>query len=187
MGMLDGEPGRGAEVLFETERLVLRRFTPGDVELLVELDSDPEVMRHINGGPPTSREQVQGDIIPRWMAMYAAGLGRGFWAACAREDGRFLGWFHLKQGYYWPDELEVGYRLRRAEWGKGVASEGTCGLIAHAFETLGERRVIACTLVANVGSRRVMEKCGMVFEREFVEQRFPGADKRAVKYVIDQT
>ena len=52
------------QVFLETERLVLRRFTADDVDLLVELDSDPEVLRYVTGGPPTPREEIEGDILP---------------------------------------------------------------------------------------------------------------------------
>ena len=52
------------EIFLETERLILRRFTPDDVDLLVELDSDPDVMRYINGGRPTPQEEIETDILP---------------------------------------------------------------------------------------------------------------------------
>jgi RimJ/RimL family protein N-acetyltransferase len=55
-------------VFLETDRLLLRRFTEANVDNLVELDSDPEVMRFINGGRPTSREEVRNDILPAFLA-----------------------------------------------------------------------------------------------------------------------
>ena len=55
-------------VLLETDRLTLRQFTPGDVELLVELDSDPEVMRYLSGGAPTSRDAIASRILPSFIA-----------------------------------------------------------------------------------------------------------------------
>ena len=167
-----------------TERLEFRRFTPEDAELLVELDSDPEVMRYLTEGRPTPREVVVNEVMPRVIGMYDRLPGRGVFAAFT--EGRFVGWFHLKPGHYWPEELELGYRLRREYWGKGLATEGSRGLIDFSFGALNEACVIATTLRVNLASRRVMEKVGMRFERAFTEERWPGADKGAVKYRIDR-
>ena len=68
------------QVFLETEGLVLRRFTDDDVENLVELDSDPEVMRFINGGRPTARDEVENEILPAFLDYYVRFAGHGFWA-----------------------------------------------------------------------------------------------------------
>ena len=161
---------------------------PSDLDALVELDSDPEVMRWINGGRPTGREAWETTILPRWLAMNAASPGRGWLVAVERSAPHaFVGWFHLKPGHCWPDELELGYRLRRVVWGRGLATEGSRALLAHAFERLGEAKVIATTMVHNIASRRVMEKVGMRAECEFDEERWTGGgSNRAVKFGIER-
>lgn len=167
-----------------TGRLRFRRFTRADIDLLVDLDSDPEVMRWLTGGKPSTREYYE-QAMPRILATYETGPSRGTFAAEEMGGdgwGRFVGWFHLKDAYHWPGELELGYRLRRSAWGRGLATEGSVGLIRHALEDLGEPVVVAGTMRGNAGSQRVMGKAGMVFEREFVEDRWEGEDKRAVKY-----
>lgn len=172
-------------VVYRTERLVLRRFTTEDVDALVELDSDPQVMRFITDGAPTPREQVVAEILPRFLSFDSAPdahRGIGYFAACERATGEFIGWFTLKPGYFWPDELELGYRLRRAVWGRGLATEGTLALVAHTFDVLGESKVIATTMRENLASQRVMVKAGMQLECEFLEARWPGQDKRALKF-----
>jgi RimJ/RimL family protein N-acetyltransferase len=170
----------------DTARLAWRRFTPADIDLLVELDSDPEVMRFLNGGLPSTRAFYADDVFPRWAAMEAKLPGQGFFAAFHRTaPGRpFVGWFHLRPAHHWPGELELGYRLRREFWGDGLATEGSRALIAYAFTRLDAPLVVAATLLANTGSRRVMEKAGMSFVGEFVEDRWSGPDKRAVKYAV---
>ncbi|HLK26090.1 MAG TPA: GNAT family N-acetyltransferase, partial [Caulobacteraceae bacterium] len=60
-----------------------------------------------------------------------------------------------------------GYRLRKAFWGRGYASEGARALIDRAFRDHGARRVFACTYAENLASRGVMEKCGMRFVRAY--------------------
>src|SRR4029453_12755898 len=156
------------DVFLETERLVLRRFTDADLELLVELDGDPEVMRYITGGRPTSREELRDEVLPAFLRYYQRFPGDGFWAAVEKDGGQFLGWFHLlPPAGAGPDEPELGYRLRRSAWGKGYATEGSRALIRAAFTELGARRVYAETMVVNRGSRRVMEKAGLRLVRTF--------------------
>src|SRR5688500_3503850 len=106
-------------VFLETERLVLRTFTMDDVDNLVDLDEDPDVMRFINGGRPTPRDEIESKIVPRFIAYYGDGLRYGFWAAIEKSSGDFLGWFHFRprEGTS-PDQPELGYRLRQSAWGK---------------------------------------------------------------------
>jgi RimJ/RimL family protein N-acetyltransferase len=156
------------QVYLETARVTLRRFTADDLEALVELDSDPAVMRYL-GGEPTAREELRDVILPHWLAYYERGERYGFWAAEARESGEFLGWFHLRPLPSRGDGVpELGYRLRRAAWGQGYGTEVARALVDRAFHEFGAPRVFASTDVANVGSRRVMEKCGMTVVRHFV-------------------
>ena len=175
-------------VYLETERLTLRRFTPDDLDALVALDSDPAVMRYINGGRPTTVEEMRDDYLPWWLAYYDRGDAWGFWAAIERETGAFLGWFHLRPNAGDPpDEPELGYRLIQTAWGRGLATEGSIALIDKAFEELGARRVYATTMTVNTGSRRVMEKAGMRFVRTFTmpwPDRIEGDELGDVEYAI---
>jgi RimJ/RimL family protein N-acetyltransferase len=68
-----------------TERLVLRRFTADDVDLLVEIDSDPEVMHYVTGGLTTSREEIADDVLPAFLSYYERYDRFGFWAALDRS------------------------------------------------------------------------------------------------------
>jgi RimJ/RimL family protein N-acetyltransferase len=173
-------------VFLETGRLRLRRFAPGDADRLYELDSDPEVMRYINGGQPTPRAEVSDDLLPFLLACYDRFPGGlGYWAAEARSTGDFLGWFQFRPV---PEAgVELGYRLRRAAWHAGYATEGSRALVRKGFAELGADRVFASTMAANVASRRVMEKCGLVFERTFATDRVPapdGSPQDAVEYAL---
>ena len=176
-------------IVLETARLRLRRFTPADLDRLVELDSDPQVMRYITFGVPASRERYEQDILPYWFEFYESMPLLGFWAAEMRDDGAFVGWFHLRPDRFDDGEQELGYRLRRPAWGLGLATEGGRAVIAHGFEKVGAAKISARTLAANFGSRRVMQKCGLCFERDFVYPQDvsagrPEAECAAVKYSI---
>ncbi|MFG1925450.1 GNAT family N-acetyltransferase [Cryptosporangium sp. NPDC048952] len=151
------------DAYLDTERLVLRRLTADDADLLIELDSDPAVMRYLTGGEPTAPEDVRERQLPGVLAGYEKWGGKfGVFAAQDKELGAFVGWFLLRPEQGGPlDEVELGYRLRRAEWGKGYATEGSKALVDKAFTELGVRMVWADTMAVNEGSRKVMEKVGM--------------------------
>ncbi len=176
------------QVFLETERLVLRRFTEADVENLFDLDGDSEVTRFLTGGKPTPRDVIRNETLPRFLHYYERFEGFGFWAAIEKSTGEFLGWFHFRpQEGSDPDEVELGYRLRRSTWGKGYATEGSRALIRKGFTELGVRRVVASTMAVNVASRRVMEKAGLTLERTFHESwadSIEGAEHGEVEYAL---
>jgi RimJ/RimL family protein N-acetyltransferase len=155
-------------IFLETERLILRRFTEDDVDNLVDLDSDPAVMRFISGGPATPRQEIERDYIPAYLDYYQRYDGYGFWVAIEKLTGAFLGWFHFRPYEGAPvDQPELGYRLRRSAWGNGYATEGSRALIRKGFTELGVQRVVAFTYGEHSASRRVMEKAGMRLVRTF--------------------
>jgi len=178
-------------IFLETERLILRRFTEADVDLLVGLDADPEVMRFLTGGRSTPGAEIEHDLLPAIVSSYDRYAGYGRWAAIEKATGDFLGWFHLRpKSDGPPDEPWLGYRLRRAAWGQGYATEGSRALIRKGFVDLGARLVLATTMAVNTASRRVMEKAGLTLVRTF-HQEWPdaiaGNEYGDVVYALDKT
>jgi RimJ/RimL family protein N-acetyltransferase len=175
--------------ILKTRRLYLREFQLEDVHLLHELDSDPEVMRFITKGVPTPLEQIQKVILPRILSYYTRIPSQGCWAAHLVATEEFIGWFHLRIDKLEPEEMELGYRLKRNYWGQGLATEGSIALLNKAFGDWGHTSVCARTLIGNLASRRVMEKCRLIFQGEFFygQDTCPGwseDERRAVKYGI---
>jgi RimJ/RimL family protein N-acetyltransferase len=148
----------GQVYLLETPRLALRSLSVDDVDDLLALDADPEVMRYINGGRPTPRAEMV-EIVQQ-------SLGHR-WVAVERATREFVGWFALRPSDPKREERELGYRLVRRAWGNGYATEGSQALVAVAFTRLGARRVWGQTMAVNIGSRRVMERCGLRYVRTF--------------------
>jgi RimJ/RimL family protein N-acetyltransferase len=178
------------QVFLETERLVLRRFTTSDVDNLAGLDADPDVMRFVNGGIPTSRDEIENEFLPAFLGYYQRYQGYGFWAAIERSTGDFLGWFHFRpRDGTVPGHVELGYRLRKSAWGKGYATEGSRALIRKGFTEFGVQRVTAEAMAANMASRRVMEKAGLALVRTF-HQPCPGAtgshELEVVEYALQK-
>jgi RimJ/RimL family protein N-acetyltransferase len=163
----------------ETARLTLRPIATSDVDLLVALDSDPEVMRFISGGKPTSRAEAE-RILQR-------SLGHR-WLGFERETGDFVGWFGIRPST--ASSRELGYRLRREAWGKGLATEGARAVIAVAFTQPGVDRVRAETMAVNIASRAVMERCGLRFVRAFHlewDEPIAGTEHGEVEYEITKS
>jgi RimJ/RimL family protein N-acetyltransferase len=160
-----------------TERVRLRQPEESDAEFLLELDSDPEVMRFLTGGRASTPEEVEATIarIVDYRERFSERLG--VFMAEERSTGGFMGWFHLR-----PDkndlgnlrDLELGYRLKRACWGRGIASEVSRALIDRAFTFPETESVFAKALVGNAASRRVMEKLGLRYLSEGLEPGHEG-------------
>lgn len=142
-----------------TLRLDLRQVTPADRSQLVALEADPDVMRFLNGGKPVPEEGcTDADFLtPR-------GTEPEVLVAHERASGRFIGWFALFDDGQIDglNTAELGYRLHRAQWGQGFASEGVCALVIDAFDRLGCDRIRAQTMSVNLGSCRVLEKAGFL-------------------------
>jgi RimJ/RimL family protein N-acetyltransferase len=146
--------------ILETQRLVFRPFTPDDFDLLLELHSDPEVQRYIGGmfGAPGVRERL--DHYVRDQAAY----GFSKWKAYLR-DGTFVG----RAGCSTDEDLggvELGYTFARPFWGMGLASEAAQGVVDWMWANTDLPAIGAFAVTENWPSRRVLEKIGMVFERE---------------------
>ncbi|MFF3326663.1 GNAT family N-acetyltransferase [Streptomyces sp. NPDC002889] len=173
-------------VFLETSRLTLRAFTDADVDHVLELHNDPEVMHYINGGSPTSRETFLREVLARFVHDRPCVGGRAFWIAQERDTGSFLGWFEFRPTADDSCEtVELGYRLNRAAWGRGLATEGARALIRKGFTELGVLRVTAYTMTVNVRSRRVMEKAGLRHVRTFFEEwphKIDGSEHGDVEY-----
>ncbi len=171
----------------ESQRLRFRPFLASDAARLQELDGDPEVMRYVGHGLG-SLEAYQQQIDQVFRPQETARTGLGFWAAEERVSGQFIGWFHLRpaEGFqyadiagYAPGEVDLGFRLRRAIWGQGYATEGAGYLVEQGFAHRGITRVVACVMVSNQGSIRVLEKLGFHRESEFT---LPVFQDRVVRY-----
>jgi len=174
-------------IYLETPRIQLRQLTQNDAQQLFELDSDPAVMQYLTGGVPHAMSFIVEKSLPHYLSFYERFEAFGFWAAIERSSNAFMGWFHFKPYCEALDEIELGYRLKRVFWGRGYATEGSLALVDKGFGELGVKRIVATTMSVNRRSRRVMEKAGLRFEREFVypSDPFPGwraEDCLEVKY-----
>ncbi|HXT68436.1 MAG TPA: GNAT family N-acetyltransferase [Vicinamibacterales bacterium] len=142
----------------ETDRLGLRRFTPGDREWLVALYADPSVTRYL-GGTQTA-EAVDRMLAARILDYYDANPGLGIWMTVERATGQSIG-FHLLNNIQGETIIQVGFVLLEAAWGKGYGTEMATAVLHHGFVTLGLPRIVGMASLRNLASQRVLEKIGL--------------------------
>lgn len=147
-----------------TERLELRpwRDEPGDLDAYAALCADPDVMRFIGDGNPLTRPQAAAQLSR--FADHWRQHGFGLRAAVLRDSGEiagFVGVARAGQPGVRPGDVEIGWRLARRHWGRGLATEGALAVRDHAFAQLRRARLVAFVRPANEGSIAVMRKLGM--------------------------
>ncbi len=144
----------------ETERLLLRKLRPDDLDDVAALFADRDVVRYVGNGQPAGRDEAERalhSILQRWQEQ-----GYGRWAISDRTTAEFLGIGGFRSLLGTP---EIVYHLAKAHWGKGYATELGRAALRFGFEDCGFDRIVAIAKPQNIASIRVMEKLGMQFEK----------------------
>lgn len=142
--------------VFETDRFLLRELHPDDAAEMYALNADPEVVRYTGNGPFTSVEEAR-SFLESYDAYRVQRMGR--WVIIAKDGGAWLGWCGLKRDPH--GEVDLGYRLHRRFWGRGVATEAGAGSLEYGFGPLGLDRIVGRVLPENHASHGVLKKLGM--------------------------
>ncbi len=141
-----------------TERLLLRDWRDADREPFAALNADPAVAEFLS----TPLARAESDAFVDRILEHWREDGFGLFAVERLADGRFLGFVGTTTLAWAPDPVpEIGWRLAREGWGRGFATEAAREAMRFAFEDAGIEELVSYTTVANVRSRRVMEKLGM--------------------------
>ena len=144
-----------------TERLVLRGWRESDLRPLAAINRDPAVMRHVGGPIPKAESDL---VIGRFLQKWREDPRFGWWAVELREAGETIGFIGLAAPDFTEPPgpcVEIGWRLARTAWGRGLASEGARAALAHGFAA-GLDEVVSFTVPGNARSRAVMERIGML-------------------------
>lgn len=152
--------------ILDTPRLMLRWITPEDSQSMYQLNEDWEVLKFTGDKRFNSPEDsiafftaYQKNTYDRW--------GYGRFTTIEKESGNIIGWCGLK---YHPeeDEVDLGFRFHRKFWNKGYGTESSMACLDYGRDTLKLKRVVANAMPQNIGSIRVLEKCGFAFEKKIV-------------------
>jgi len=153
--------------MLTSERLRIRPLTDEDLEDLLYLDSDPVVMKYINGGKVSTRQDYEDIYLPRQRSYSNHAQGWGLWH-CALHDGTFIGWLLSRPMNFFNDnrddsDIEIGWRFVRSAWGQGYATEGAKALMAHLETITGVERLTMLVDPENSASINVGRKLGMTY------------------------
>jgi len=156
----------------DTDRLCYRLMDSNDADLLFELDQDPEVMRFLSDGIPTSREEIDEYFLPRVDRFTDPATGCGLWEVADKQSGDYLGWILVRQygfdtHYHSPENIELGWRLKRHCWEQGITTEAAKAIIDVLRPNPAIATFSAQADPENLGSIGVMKKLGM----EYVDDR----------------
>jgi RimJ/RimL family protein N-acetyltransferase len=150
-----------------TARLLLRQWRDSDLAPFAALNADPEVMQYM----PRCLERSESDALVGRYRERIAERGWDLWALERRDDGSFVGALGLAVATFpapFTPCVEIAWRLARAQWGQGLATEAAGAVLRFGFQTLALEEVLAFTVPENRRSRAVMARLGM--------HRDPGED-----------
>jgi [ribosomal protein S5]-alanine N-acetyltransferase len=151
----------------ETERLILRPCQMEDLDAFAVICSDPLVMQYIGNGQPIDYAATQ--FLLGWIMDQHATRGFGLLAITLKETQQFLGFCGLiEQTVDEKAQIELGYRLDRGFWGKGIASEAAKAVKYYAHQTLQIAELISIIHPNNIASKRVAQKIGMQYWKKTV-------------------
>lgn len=154
-----------ANIIFETERIIVRPYTKNDLHHFFRLNGDEDIMRYIR--PAQTLEQTK-EFLKRIVNDYELWPGMGRWAMFRKDDQEFIGSFAIIPIEN-SDKLQLGYALVKTDWGKGYASESVKGGLQYAFGKLGLTEIAGITYPENISSQKVLLKNGFVFDSVFTE------------------
>lgn len=151
----------------ETERLILRPHTPDDILPSYHMNLDAEVSKYTGDGGVVSLSEIERRIKEDVLGDYKK-YGFGRFAVELKSEKKFIGFAGLK---YLEDlkEVDLGYRLIKAYWGRGYATEASRASIEFGFNDLNLERIMAMVLPDNKASVNVLHKLGFTFDT-FIEE-----------------
>lgn len=143
--------------MIETERLRIRKFTEEDIDLVFDINNDPECIK-FNGWDSMSLEKCRAEL-DKWIQRYKQSDVTGVYCVECRESKQKVGMAFIVD-YKKPNQLEIGFRLRRMHWNQGYAKEIARGFIRYSQYNLNAHVLFAEVYRANSRSRNVFEKLG---------------------------
>tara|TARA_A200000159_G_scaffold164955_1_gene198077 strand:- start:8017 stop:8550 length:534 start_codon:yes stop_codon:yes gene_type:complete len=154
----------------DSARLSYHYITEADADFLWELDQDELVMKFINGGKKSSKDDIQNIFVPRFQAYSNPAFGWGLWRVERQDNKESIGWILVRPfGFFTnapeSDNIELGRRFKRSSWGKGYATEAANAIKENLY-ALGIDKFSAIANPDNTASINIMKKLGMSYSHE---------------------
>jgi [ribosomal protein S5]-alanine N-acetyltransferase len=145
-----------------TKRLILRQITRDDADGMMAIFSSPEVLRYLNDLPVDTRDKAIGMID--WFSGLYDKHEAVQWGITLPSSDSLIG---MCGNYGWDREnryVDIGYHILPSQWGKGYATEAARAIIGWTFDHFDVHRIQADCTDGNIGSERVLLKCGFKVE-----------------------
>lgn len=152
--------------IFETQRLIIREFTPEDGDDFFLLQSNPDVMRYIR--PPRTRDESDAFLHNKILKEFSQDY-KGYWSLADKATGNFLGSFVIMPLTSDTSKTQLGYSLMPQYWGRGYATEASMGGVKYFLERSPLTELYAVTETPNIASQKVLLKCGFNYHGESKE------------------
>jgi len=159
------------EFFIETERLLMRPFSPKHSVHMFMLNSNERVLEHTGDDQFESIKKAEA-FLKQYDQFKKYKMGR--FSVFNKINNRYLGWCGLRFDEV-SGTVDLGFRFSYDSWGKGFATESSSAILEYGFIQLGLEKIIARTRLANKASLRVIEKLKMEIEENFDFEGFPGA------------
>ena len=144
--------------IIQTNRFYLREKQLSDAKDMYLLNIDPEVIKY-TGDPPFKDEDEALAFIKNYDHFRKHGFGR--WVIVDKQNDEYLGWCGLKK--HEDGMIDLGYRIKKEHWSKGIASEAAAACVDYGFTVLNINEIVGRSASANAASIRILEKIGMQF------------------------
>ena len=175
--------------MLQTQRLILRNWQQSDLEPFAQINADAEVMKYF----PATLSRSESDALVERIENHHRVHRFGLWAVEEHSTGAFIGFIGLNvptfEAHFTPT-VEIGWRLAKAFWGKGYATEGARSAIDYGFEVIGLTEIVSFTAQLNLRSIAVMERLGMTHQEadDFEHPRLPSGHplQRHVLYRLNR-
>ena len=152
--------------ILETPRFILKEFSEEDAVGFYQMNLDKEVMKFTGDQPFESVEKAK-QFIKSYDHYKKYGFGR--WTIIEKGTNNYIGWCGLKMTES-INEVDIGFRIKKEYWNKGIATETSEAVLKYGFERLKLKNIAARALKDNPASIKVIKKLGMKYRNNFKDE-----------------
>ena len=158
----------------KTERLSIRSWQKADIQRYAKIASNPLVMKYIGNGDIQNYEDVSKFIAKA--IMFERERGWTLWALENRANNDLMGFCGFA---LWQNEIEIGWRLDNMYWRSGYGTEAAVAVLNFGIKKFCFPKIVSIAQKQNIASIKIMQKIGLQFERETIDER---CDREIVVY-----